>query len=165
MLNFVLPAGTNMILPRYHIEPSRIPGAGQGVFIAETVEQGDILVAPDAIPRTWTLKQIEEMPDAKDLLPATVRWFENHYTISADWPDECYVNHSFAPSGLWHLGFIFAASRLEAGTELTVDYRHLLGPGQEEEFRDAESGERIVGFTWKESLRTSSQALLGLIGN
>lgn len=165
MLNFASPAGANMILPRYIIQSSRIPGAGKGVFIDESIEKGSILVAPDAIPKTWELEQIEAMADAKDLLPATVRWFENHYTISTDWPDECYVNHSFAPSGLWHLGFIFAAADLEAGREITVDYRHLLGPGQEEEFRDAESGQRIVGFTWKESLRTSSQALLGLLGN
>ena len=165
MLSFASPAGANMILPRYHIEASRISGAGQGVFIDESIEKGSILIAPDAIPKTWNLEQIEAMPDAKNLLPATVRWFENHYTISTDWPDECYVNHSFSPSGLWHLGFVFAAADLDAGSEITVDYRHLLGPGQEEEFRDAESGQSIVGFTWKESLRTSSQALLGLIGN
>ncbi|MBL0164393.1 MAG: hypothetical protein IPP82_12345 [Xanthomonadales bacterium] len=153
-----------MILPRYHINPSSIPGAGQGVFIDEPVDRGSILIAPDAIPRTWPLEQIEAMPDAKELLPATVRWFENHYTISTEWPDECYINHSFAPTGLWHLGFIFASANLDAGSEITVDYRHLLGPGQVEDFRDAQSGERIVGFTWKESLRTSSQTLLGLIG-
>ncbi len=164
MLNFASPAGANMILPRYHINPSSIPGAGQGVFIDEPVARGSILIAPDAIPRTWSLDQIEAMPDAQELLPATVRWFENHYTISTDWPDECYINHSFAPTGLWHLGFIFASAHLDAGSEITVDYRHLLGPGQVEDFRDAESGQRIVGFTWKESLRTSSQALLGLIG-
>lgn len=164
MLNFASPAGANMILPRYHINPSSIPGAGQGVFIDEPVERGSILIAPDAIPRTWPLEQIEAMPDAKALLPATVRWFENHYTISTEWPDECYINHSFAPTGLWHLGFIFASANLDAGSEITVDYRHLLGPGQVEDFRDAQSGERIVGFTWKESLRTSSQTLLGLIG-
>jgi hypothetical protein len=165
MLNFAPHVGATMILPRYHINPSRISGAGKGVFIEEPVEKGAILVAPDAIPRTWSLEQIEAMPDAQSLLPATVRWFENHYTISTDWPDECYVNHSFNPTGLWHLGFIFAASDLDADTEITVDYRHLLGPGQEEDFRDAESGQRIVGFTWKESLRTSSQALLGLLGH
>lgn len=164
MLNFASPAGANMILPRYHINPSSIPGAGQGVFIDEPVDRGSILIAPDAIPRTWPLEQIEAMPDAKELLPATVRWFENHYTISTEWPDECYINHSFAPTGLWHLGFIFASANLDAGSEITVDYRHLLGPGQVEDFRDAQSGERIVGFTWKESLRTSSQTLLGLIG-
>jgi hypothetical protein len=153
-----------MILPSYHIGPSRIAGAGQGLFLDEVVEQGRILVAPDAIPRVWTFDDVLALPNAAEMLPATVRWFEDRYTITPEWPDECYVNHSFAPTGLWHLGFIFAVARLDIGTEITVDYRHLLAPGQEEDFRDAESGERIVGFTWKESLRASSQALLGLIG-
>jgi hypothetical protein len=153
-----------MILPRYHIRPSRIAGAGKGVILDEAVEPGRILIAPDAIPHTWTLAEVLALPDAQALMPATVRWFEDRYTISADWPDECYVNHSFTPSGLWHLGFIFAMAPLEAGTEITVDYRHLLAPGQAEDFHDAESGLPIVGFTWKESLRTSSQALLGLLG-
>lgn len=164
MLNFASPVGANMILPRYHISPSSIAGAGNGVILDEAVEPGQILVAPDAIPRTWTFNEILAQPNARQLLPATVRWFEDRYTVSLDWPDECYVNHSFAPTGLWHLGFIFAATGLAAGTEITVDYRHLLAPGQEEDFHDAESGKPIVGFTWKESLRASSQALLGLLG-
>lgn len=164
MLDFALLAGANMILPHYHIDPSRISGAGRGVFIDEAVERGSILIAPDAIPRTWPLEQIMAMPDANELLPATVRWFEDHYTVSTDWPDECFINHSFTPTGLWHLGFIFASANLDAGCEITVDYRHLLGPGQVEDFEDAESGRQIIGFTWKESLRASSQALLGLIG-
>ena len=152
-----------MILPRYHISPSHIPDAGQGMFLDQTVEPGSILIAPDAIPQTWTFKEVMALPNAAELLPATVRWFEDRYTISDDWPDECFVNHSFTPTGLWHLGFVFAMNRLEAGTEITVDYRHLLAPGQEEDFHDAESGKPIVGFTWKESLRTSSQALLRLL--
>jgi hypothetical protein len=153
-----------MILPGYHINPSRIAGAGKGLFLEEDVESGRIIVAPDAIPRVWTFDEVLALPDAANLLPSTVRWFEDRYTITPDWPDECYVNHSFTPTGLWHLGFIFAASDLCAGSEITVDYRHLLAPGQEEDFRDAESGERIVGFTWKESLRASSQTLLRLLG-
>jgi hypothetical protein len=64
---------------------------------------------------------------------------------------------------LWHLGFVFAASDLDAGNEITVDYRHLLAPGQEEEFRDALSGERIVGFEWEDSLRASTRALADLV--
>ncbi|MEO8012055.1 MAG: hypothetical protein ABI650_10460 [Dokdonella sp.] len=153
-----------MILPRYHIGPSRIAGAGQGLFLDEAVASGSVLIAPDAIGRTWTFAEILQMPDAAAQLPATVRWFEDRYTISPDWPDECFVNHSFAPCALWHLGFIFAIDDLDADTEITVDYRHLLAPGQEEEFRDAVSGERIVGFTWNESLAASTQALLGLLG-
>jgi hypothetical protein len=149
-----------MILPRYHIGPSLIAGAGKGLFIDEPVARGRVLVAPDAIPRVHSFDEVARIPDA---LPATVRWFEDAYTVTPEWPDECYVNHAFAPTGLWHLGFIFAATDLAAGTEVTVDYRHLLAPGQEEEFRDAVSGERIVGFSWDESLRTSTHALAALV--
>jgi hypothetical protein len=96
-------------------------------------------------------------------LHAAARWFEDRYTLSPDWPDECYVNHSFQPTGLWHLGFIFAAADLAAGSEITVDYRHLLAPGQEEGFLDASSGERIVGHSWESSLAASTRALAALL--
>ena len=152
-----------MIIPRYHIGPSHIAGAGKGLFLDEPVARGRVIVAPDAISRVHSFEEIERMPDAAELLPATVRWFENAYTVTPEWPDECYVNHAFAPSGLWHLGFIFAGDDLAIGTELTVDYRHLLAPGQEEEFCDSASGERIVGFSWEESLGASTRALAGLI--
>ena len=152
-----------MILPRYHIGPSLIAGAGQGVFLDEPVARGRILTAPDAIPNVYTFEDILALPDAHTLLPATVRWFEDRYTVTPEWPDECYINHAFAPTGLWHLGFVFAGADLAVGTEVTVDYRHLLAPGQEEEFRDAVSGERIVGFEWKQSLRASTHALAALL--
>lgn len=150
-----------MIVPRYHIGPSRIAGAGKGLFLDEPLSRGRVIVAPDAIPRVHTFEEIAALPD--ELQPATVRWFENAYTLTPDWPDECFVNHAFAPTGLWHLGFIFAARDLDAGIEVTVDYRHLLAPGQEEAFRDAESGQRIVGFSWEESLRATTRTLAGLI--
>jgi hypothetical protein len=67
------------------------------------------------------------------------------------------------PSALWHLGFVFAVSDLAPGAEITVDYRHLLAPGQEEDFRDSISGDPIIGFTWKESLRASTTALAALL--
>ncbi|MFI4969254.1 MAG: hypothetical protein ACHP7D_03545 [Lysobacterales bacterium] len=148
-----------MILPRYHIGPSLIAGAGQGLFLDEAVARGRLITAPDAIPRVYTFDEILALPDAATLLPATVRWFEDRHTVTPEWPDECYINHAFVPSALWHLGFVFAGRDLAAGTEITVDYRHLLAPGQEEDFLDAQSGERIVGFTWKESLRASTHAL------
>ena len=152
-----------MIIPRYHIGPSHIAGAGKGLFLDERIARGRVIVAPDAIPRVHTLDELALMPHAHDLLPATVRWFQDAYTVTPEWPDECYVNHAFAPTGLWHLGFIFAASDLVAGAEITVDYRHLLAPGQQEEFLDALSGERIVGYSWEESLRASTRALAEII--
>jgi hypothetical protein len=95
-------------------------------------------------------------------MAAAVRWFEDECTVSLDWPDECYVNHSFAPNGLWHLGFIFAARALQPGEELTVDYRHLLPEGEREAFHDAASGEPIIGFSWAESLARSTRELAAL---
>ena len=153
-----------MILPRYHIGPSTIAGAGQGLFLDEPVARGRLITAPDAIPRVYTFDEINALPDAAQLLPATVRWFEDRYTVTPEWPDECYINHAFDPNGLWHLGFVFAAADLAAGTEITVDYRHLLAPGQVEEFLDARSGERIIGLGWTESLRESTRMLATLLG-
>lgn len=153
-----------MILPRYRVAASTIPGAGQGVFLAEAVARGRVLVAPDAIPATHSMAAIEARPDREAALAATVRWFEEHYTVTLDWPDECYINHAFEPSGIWHLGFVFAARDLPEGTELTVDYRHLLAPGQEECFVDAASGRPIVGLPWQDSLRLSLAQLAEATG-
>ena len=152
-----------MILPRYHIGPSSITGAGQGLFLDERVARGCVITAPDAIPRVYTLDEVRALPNAGQLLRATVRWFEDRYTVTPEWPDECYINHAFAPTALWHLGFVFAGANLAVGSEITVDYRHLLAPGQEEDFRDSASGERIVGFTWNESLRASTSTLAHLL--
>lgn len=152
-----------MILPRYRIQPSLIPGAGKGLFVDEPVPAGRILVAPDAIADTFRLDQILCRPDREQALAASVRWFEDRFTVSLDWPDECYINHDFEPTGLWHLGFVFAARDLAADEEVTVDYRHLLGEGQQESFRDARSGQPIVGWSWTESLRRSTAQLARLV--
>lgn len=152
-----------MILPRYRIADSLIPGAGKGLFLDQDVAASSVLIAPDRIDATHTLAEIEAMPDREAALAASVRWFEDRYTVSRDWPDECYVNHSFAPTGLWHLGFVFANQSLVAGTEITVDYRHLLGEGQVESFPDARSGEAIVGWSWHDSLAQSTAALAALL--
>jgi hypothetical protein len=40
-----------------------------------------------------------------------------------------------------------------------VDYRHLLAPGQQEEFLDSTSGEPIVGHAWHETMARSTAQL------
>lgn len=152
-----------MILPAYRVDASTIPGAGKGVFLGEAVARGRILVAPDAIPRVYRWDEVLAQPQPDEALAASVRWFEDRYTVSLDWPDECYLNHSFEANGLWHLGFVFAARDLAAGEEITVDYRHLLGEGQEEAFRDALTGRAIVGWSWAESLSRSTRELAALL--
>lgn len=152
-----------MILPRYRIAASLIPGAGKGLFLEQPVARGRLIIAPDDIRKVYKWTDVAVMPGTAALLASTVRWFEDHYTVTPDWPDDCYLNHSFAPCGLWHLGFVFALDDLPAGTEVTVDYRHLLGPGQEEAFLDAHSGRTIVGYAWHESLARSTAQLHELL--
>lgn len=152
-----------MILPAYHVAPSRIPGAGQGLFVDQPVAAGSILVAPDAIPRVYTMPELMALPDADSLLPATVRWFEDRMTATPEWPDECYINHAFDPTGLWHLGFVFARHDLPAGTEITVDYRHLLADRQEEAFVDSLSGTPIIGLPWRDSLLMTATELAQIL--
>lgn len=151
-----------MILPRYRIAASHIPGAGKGLFLEESVAAGSIITAPDEINRTWREAELA-VPEMAKLKYASARWFEDRYTVSPDWPDECYINHSFSPNGLWHLGFVFALTDLPAGSEITVDYRHLLPPGEAEDFADALTGETIVGLSWQESLTSSTRALAALL--
>lgn len=152
-----------MILPRYHVAASSIPGAGQGLFLEEPVAAGRVITAPDAIERTFRHADISASPELRAQFHASARWFEDRYTISPDWPDECYINHSFTPNGLWHLGFVFALAELPAGTEITVDYRHLLPPGQAEDFVDSATGETITGLSWSDSLAGSTRALAELL--
>ena len=152
-----------MIVPRYRIAASGIAGAGKGLFLEQDVLAGQIVTAPDAIERTYRYDELTATPELSAQLYASARWFEDRYTVSPDWPDECYINHSFEPTGLWHLGFVFATGDLPAGTEITVDYRHLLPPGEEEAFVDTATGRRIVGLPWLESLTLSTRALSVLL--
>lgn len=152
-----------MILPRYRIDDSTIPGAGRGLFVEEPVARGRVVIAPDGIGPTFDFEQLQSDPQLAAQLHASARWFEERFTLSPEWPDECYVNHDFEPNGLWHLGFIFSARDLAAGEELTIDYRHLLAPGQEEAFRDARSGAPIIGLDWRTSLLQTTRTLAELL--
>jgi hypothetical protein len=152
-----------MILPRYHIDSSAIEGAGKGLILDEKIGVGCVISAPDAIARVYSHAEIRASADLSSQLHAAARWFEDRYTLSPDWPDECFINHSFTPNGLWHLGFVFAMTDLPVGSEITVDYRHLLPPGEAEDFVDSASGETIAGLSWHESLVSSTHALAELL--
>lgn len=152
-----------MILTLHRVAASTIPGAGKGLFVDAPVKAGRIIVAPDAINRVYRWDEVLAQPDPDAALASSVRWFEDRYTITPEWPDECYINHAFAASGLWHLGFVFAARDLDAGEEVTVDYRHLLREGEYEVFADAVTGQPIIGYSWEQSLATSTAQLAALL--
>lgn len=152
-----------MILPRYRIAPSRIPGAGQGLFIDEAIKRGAVIIAPDKIDRMLPQAQLDQFPKDSIENLSSARWFEDWYSISTDWPDECYVNHASDPNGLWHLGFIFAARDVAAGEELTADYRYILGSGEVSAFADSVTGAAIIGLPWQDNVRQSAERLLRIV--
>ena len=151
-----------MIVPAYEIRDA-VHAHGNGVFLREVVRKGQVLVAPDAINKVYNGTERAALTPGSAEDDACVRWFENYHTVSTDWPDDCFVNHSFNPSGLWHLGFIFATRDLAAGDEITVDYRFLVNDNEVMPFRDAETGDEIVGYTWEENLKRSTSMLLALL--
>lgn len=148
-----------MIVPQYTIKGSHIDGAGKGLFIDQPLPAGAILTAPDRISRTYTRAELERFADDSMELNSSVRWFEDQHTICPEWTDECYINHSFTPTAIWHLGFVFAAFDLEAGTEITMDYRYVLGTGYSAGFRDGATGEMITGLPWDQVIRDSTALL------
>lgn len=152
-----------MIVPPYKIAPATHPEAGKGLFVTAPVKKGSIICAPDKIDRVYSQAQKDAFGVGSPEDEASVRWFENYYTISTDWPDECYINHAFNPNGLWHLGFVFALRDIAVGEEITVDYRFLVGDGEKLPFNDIETGREIIGLPWRENLRLGNLALAAVL--
>lgn len=151
-----------MILPRYRVADSRIRGAGKGLFVEQGVRRGAVIVAPDNVHTVWPESKLRQYPADSKEVESSVRWFEDRFSLTPEWSDECYVNHSFVPTALWHLGFIFALDDLASGTEVTMDYRYVIGDGECLPFADAETGREITGLPWPQVLADGARALLRL---
>jgi len=145
-----------MIEVAYFTAPSSI--AGHGFFVGEDVARGKVIVAPDPAARMFRWSELAALPET--MLRTSVRWFEERYVATEDWTPDCFINHSFEPTAVMHLGFVFARGDLAKGTEVTIDYRLFLGDGHRMPFVDARTGEPIVGFSWVEAMRRSTVELV-----
>jgi hypothetical protein len=152
-----------MIIPRYTVAPSLIPFAGKGLFADEAIRKGAVIIAPDNVHTVWAEKKLRDYaPDSVEV-ESSVRWFEDYFSLTPEWSDECYVNHSFTPNAQWHLGFIFALREVASGEEITMDYRYVIGSAEEMPFKDSVTGRAIIGLSWEECLRGSAEQLLKAI--
>lgn len=140
-----------MLLRNYTIRNSLIPGAGLGLFAAEHISRGDVVVAPTH-PDDMSSRQYVELFSSKhpDQLEPETR-------------DVRLINHSFTPTGHWHLGFVFACHDIKPGTELTVDYR-LLGAVGCLPFIDGFTGKLVEAFDETEALEKSLKRLREITG-
>lgn len=150
-----------LITVDYRVGPSGIPGAGKGFFLTKPVRPGRILIAPGNVTGTVSLAELFS-PASHPHADTSVVWFEDHCVVSPDYPDDFFINHSFSPNAVWHLGFVFALRPIDAGEELFLDYRHLIAPGTTLEFRDGQTGREITGLSWKESLSITAAQVLAL---
>lgn len=150
-----------LITVQYRVGPSTVEGAGKGFFLEETVKAGRILIAPTHATHTVRLAEIFS-PQSHPHAETSVVWFEDHCVVSPDYPDDFFINHSFSPNAVWHLGFVFALRDISAGEELFLDYRHLIAPGVALDFCDGATGKPIVGLAWKDSLRITAEQVLEL---
>lgn len=151
-----------MILPRYRVAESCIPFAGKGLFVDEGVARGRVIVAPDNVHTVWPESRLRTCPADSVEVRSSVRWFEDRFSLTPEWSDECYVNHSYAPSALWHLGFVFALTDLAPGSEVTMDYRYVIGDGEAMPFQDSVTGRPIVGLPWDDCIRQTAAQLAAL---
>ena len=148
-----------MILPRYRVAASTLAGAGKGLFADEAIAKGRVVIAPDNVHTVWPEAKLRTYASDSIEVESSVRWFEDQFSLTPEWTDECYVNHSFSPNALWHLGFIFAARAIAAGEEILMDYRHVIGSGERLPF----VGREIVGLPWPQVLQQSARQLAELL--
>ncbi|MES2684609.1 MAG: SET domain-containing protein [Pseudomonadota bacterium] len=153
-----------MILPRYRVDASCIAGAGKGLFADELITKGRVIIAPDNVHTVWSESKLRGFAADSIEVESSVRWFEDQFSLTPEWSDECFVNHSFTPNALWHLGFIFALRTIAAGEEILMDYRHVIGSGEVMPFKDSATDREIVGLPWPLALHDSAQQLLTMLG-
>jgi hypothetical protein len=144
---------------QHYIADSEIPGSGQGFFAGEDLSRGAVIVAPAGLSRVLSWDELSALPIDSVELRTSMRWFEERYAVGDWWTTECFINHSSDPTGLIHLGFVFAMRPLRRGTEITIDYRLFLGEGYRMPFLDGATGQPIIGLSWAESVYASSSAL------
>jgi hypothetical protein len=142
------------------VDVSTIPNAGKGLFADEIVPKGSILGYPDNIQKVYSRNQLMALPPESPEFQTSVRWFEDCYATDSDYSDTYFINHSFKPNCLWHLGFVFAHVDILAGTEITLDYRVLMDSDPELGFIDETTGAKVCGFPWKEKMIFNSIQLL-----
>jgi hypothetical protein len=152
-----------MIIPQYFIADSEINSAGKGFFLNEVVSKASVVVAPDNINSIFSYQGLQQFDKNSVEYLSYVRWFENHFTICPEWSDECYINHSSTPTGLYHLGFVFAYDNWPSGTELTIDYALLTHDNEALDFKDSQTDKPVMGLSWKEAFTRSTKDLLRII--
>jgi uncharacterized protein len=149
---------------RAEVRPSQVAGAGLGVYALEEVAAGEFVGMDFPAPRRLaTHAEVRAQPP--ELRKYSWRHVEHVYFAARDDLRTAtdFLNHSFDPNILWHLGCYFTARDVAVGDELTVDYRVILAPGWQPDLVDGHSRRPIEPLPWREAVIQSGEQLVALM--
>lgn len=155
--------------PDYHfripteVRASTIVGADLGLFALEDVPAGR-LVGMDFPLSKWLASEEQIKAQPPELRKYSWRHVEHVYFAAPKGPRAVadFLNHSFEPNLLFHVGCYFSRRDIATGDELLVDYQLVWAPGWSD-IVDGASGRLIDGVEWREALRRSCRELLELL--
>ena len=138
---------------------------GKALFAAERVRRGTIVcsftLGSDVTTEDDYVRGVAE--NRQPLTRTGTRYAGRYFTFgNVDAPYN-FINHSFTPSLLCHCGVVLALRDLEAGDELTLDYRTLIDTTDVGIYNDAVTGREIRGLSAKETLLKTARELIALV--
>jgi len=139
--------------------------AREGLFAREDVGKGGIVAnfVEDAVVLTEKEYQLEQKNGNELVIMSGVRWIGGYFLCKKKIGHEEYINHSFGPNLIYHMGVCFAARRIRSGEELTADYRFFLAENDVNAFTDVTTGRRVDGFSAEEALYRSARAVVAIM--
>lgn len=151
-----------MILVKNHIAESKLQGTG--LFTDDYIKKGELVICMDIdqiIPETLYLEEHNQRKLTSCRLIGDL-WFD----IKRDknkLENEDYINHSFTPNLLYHVGKCFALRNVVQGEELTVNYQYILSNSELDWFIDVTTNREVIGFSNGESYRRAGTEFLVLV--
>lgn len=147
------------VLADVELRRSRIHGTG--MFACRTISKGQIVFIW-SITANHKVVTEEEVISIERINPVvrdnSCRIAGRYFVISEHGLDDSeLVNHSSTPNILYHVGIGIAVRRIDAGEELTIDYR-LVNPTN----TDAD-GDHDRGFSARQSMLRSAQFLTEIV--
>lgn len=139
--------------------------AGKGLFAKESAVKGAVLaLLTHSCPTMSEAEYQEAQSQGNEIIIMTaVRWTGNAFAYGDSIGPEEYINHSFSPTMLYHLGVCYALRDIAPGDELTADYRYFLAEQDVCRFTDSETGRLVDGYGPREAAVCSARELLRLL--
>jgi hypothetical protein len=138
---------------------------GKGLFAIQPIKRGTILcffpIGAQVITETRFLQAVKENDRA--IVRTATRLAGKYYTIGNEPEPYTFLNHSFTPNLLCHVGVVLARRAIEAQEELTLDYRTLIDDSDVGVYCDAASGREIRGFGAKQTLLRTAAELTDIL--